>query len=84
MALRFNKGGRMIFAHTYTPRTGVPIAPVEVTAHAALGAAAAVPPPPLTTKASPKLEVLKIVDLEPYLGVADVDVDVAFLLGLGI
>ena len=86
MTLRIKEAGRMIFINTFTPRTGLPIAPVEVTALAALAAnpaASTEPTPPPSSGASSNLEVPEIVDWEPHLD-ADLDVDMAFFVGLGI
>eukprot|EP00037_Helgoeca_nana_P012812 m.116971 g.116971 ORF g.116971 m.116971 type:complete len:443 (-) comp21665_c0_seq2:182-1510(-) len=91
MAMRIAACGTLYYVHTFTARP--PIASVELTAHAALSGAGAgavhrAPPGlPLEPTVPPPFDVgPEIVDWpgwEPYLG-ADVDTDMAFLLGLGI
>jgi hypothetical protein len=85
MTVRISASGTLFYLHTFTPRSGAPVAPVELTPHAALAAAAAMhrapSVPPLEPSGSLDLAVPEIVDWEPYLGD---DCDMAFLLGLGV
>lgn len=84
--LRINEVGTLFYVHTFTPRSGDPIPPVELTPHAALAAAAAIhrsPVPPLPSE-SLHLGVSEIVDWEPYLEAPGTGDEWGFLLGLGI
>jgi hypothetical protein len=82
LALRIDDLNTIVYANTFTPTSGPPIAPVEMSANDA----AAPPVDPVLDDAFSfeSLEVIDTVDSWlPYID-ADLDADMAFLLGLGI
>jgi hypothetical protein len=81
LALRIDDLNTIVYANTFTPTSGPPIAPVEMSAEDA----AAPSVDPVAADDAFIYESPEIYDdsWQPYLD-ADLDVDLAFLVGLGI
>jgi hypothetical protein len=83
-ALRIDDSNTIVYASTFTPTSGPPIAPVEMSADSEDAAAPSVDPVLDDAFSFESLEVIDAVDSWlPYID-ADLDADMAFLLGLGI
>jgi hypothetical protein len=81
VALRIDDSNTVVYANAFTPISAPPIAPVEMSAEDA----AAPPVDPVAADDAFIYESPEIYDdsWQPYLD-ADLDVDLAFLVGLGI